>query len=111
MLADTPEPPYVAVIFTAQRTSEHEDEYRAMGTRMDELARQQPGFLGVENVSAPDGMGITVAYYESAADARAWKAHAEHLVAQRLGREKFFAMYRVRIATVEREYGFSRSGT
>ena len=31
--------------------------------------------------------------------------------AQRLGRERFYEMYRVRIATVEREYGFSRSGT
>lgn len=111
MLAGTPEPPYVAVIFTSQRTAEHEDEYHAMAERMDRLAREQPGFLGVESARGPDGLGITVAYYKTAADARAWKGHAEHAGAQRLGREKFYAEYRVRIATVEREYGFSRSRT
>jgi heme-degrading monooxygenase HmoA len=110
MLARTPEPPYVAVIFTSQRTPEHEDEYQAMAERMAELAEAQPGFLGVDSVRGSDGIGITVAYYKSADDARAWKGHAEHMGAQRLGREKFYAMYRVRIATVEREYGFSRSG-
>jgi heme-degrading monooxygenase HmoA len=111
MLARTPDPPYVAVIFTSQRTTDHEDEYEAMAARMDELARQQPGFLGADSARGPDRIGITVAYYKTAADARAWKANVEHAGAQRLGRERFYEMYRVRIATVEREYGFSRSGT
>jgi heme-degrading monooxygenase HmoA len=111
MLARTPEPPYTAVIFTSQRTLEHEEEYHAMAVRMAELAAQQPGYLGAESARGADGLGMTVAYYRTAADARAWKGHVEHAGAQRLGREKFYAMYRVRIATVEREYGYSRSGT
>src|SRR5437868_3971647 len=97
MLARTPEPPYVAVIFTSLRTPEHEDEYHATAERMAELAPQQPGFLGVDSARGSDGVGITVAYYKTAADARAWKGQAEHAGAQRRGREKFYAMYRVRM--------------
>jgi heme-degrading monooxygenase HmoA len=104
-LAETPEPPYTAVIFSSLRT-EGDRGYDAMSDRMDELAAQQPGYLGVE--SARDGIGITVSYWATPGDAAAWKAVAEHRGAQQLGREQWYAAYRVRIATVEREYGYER---
>jgi heme-degrading monooxygenase HmoA len=101
-IASTPEPPYVAVIFTSVRT-DGDHGYAEMSERMDELAARQPGFLGVE--SAREGVGITVSYWADQAAARAWKRDAEHLIAQRRGREEWYAGYRVRIATVERDYG------
>lgn len=104
-LAQTPEPPYTAVIFTSLRT-DGDHGYGAMSERMAELATQQPGYLGVE--SAREGVGITVSYWASADQARAWKAVAEHLGAQRLGRERWYLAYRVRVATVEREYGYEQ---
>ncbi len=102
MIAETPQPPYYAVIFTSQRTGEMEG-YDAMSEQMVVLARQQPGFLGFE--SAHSGIGITVSYWESLEAVRDWKANLEHRTAQRLGREKWYAHYRVRITRVEREYG------
>ena len=104
MFAETPPPPYTAVIFTSVRTDQDAEGYAATSARMDELAAEQPGYLGVE--SARDQLGITVSYWASADDARAWKQVAEHLLAQRRGRERWYRGYRVRIATVEREYGF-----
>lgn len=101
MPAATPEPPYTAVIFTSVR-SEHHDGYEQMAARMLELASQQPGFLGVE--SARESLGITVSYWTTPEAAREWKRVAEHREAQRLGRTKWYQHYRVRIATVEREY-------
>lgn len=101
-LANTPDPPYVAVIFSSLR-SEDAGGYAEMSARMLELAAQQPGYLGVE--SAHDGLGITVSYWADEASARAWKRQSEHLGAQRLGRERWYSEYRVRIATVTREYG------
>lgn len=101
--ADTPAPPYYAVIFSSLRTAEDEAGYSAMAARMLALAAGQPGFLGVE--SARDSLGITVSYWESLAAIRQWKAHAEHLEAQRLGRERWYADFRLRIAKVERDYG------
>jgi heme-degrading monooxygenase HmoA len=100
--AQTPEPPYVAVIFTSVRT-DGDNGYAAMAEAMDTLARRQPGFLGVE--SARDALGITVSYWTDQDAARAWKQVAEHLVAQRRGREAWYRDYRVRVATVAREYG------
>jgi heme-degrading monooxygenase HmoA len=102
MIANTPEPPYTAVIFTSQRT-EGDNGYSAMADRMEELAAQQPGYLGIE--SARDGLGITVSYWSDDASARAWKQIGEHLVAQRTGQDHWYSNYRVRVARVERDYG------
>jgi len=104
-IATTPEPPYTAVIFTSLRT-EGDRGYAVMSARMEVLAAQQPGYLGME--SARDGVGITVSYWRSDADAAAWKQVAEHLVAQERGRAAWYADYRVRVATVTREYGPER---
>lgn len=104
LLADTPTPPYYAVIFTSLRT-EGDRGYAEMAQRMVELASEQPGFLGVE--SAREEAGITVPYWADLASIEAWKQHAEHRVAQALGRERWYADYRVRIARVEREYGLA----
>jgi heme-degrading monooxygenase HmoA len=101
-IASTPEPPYVAVIFTSLRT-EGDDGYGEMAARMEELAARQPGYLGIE--AAHEGLGITVAYWTDEEAAAAWKQVAEHVVAQRLGREPWYRDYQVRVATVTRSYG------
>lgn len=74
-----------------------------MADRMLELAESQPGFLGVE--SAREGLGITVSYWECLESISEWKRNAEHREAQRLGRQKWYSHFRVRVAKVEREYG------
>ncbi len=73
-----------------------------MSSAMVKFAREQPGFLGIE--SARDEIGVTVSYWAHEDDARAWKQVAEHQVAQRRGREVWYSDYRVRVATVHREY-------
>lgn len=100
-IAVTPEPPYYAVIFTSART-EGERGYATMAEKMVQLATQQPGFLGVETVRGADGAGITVSYWNSEHAIADWKQHAEHQVAQRLGREVWYADFALRVAKVER---------
>jgi len=102
--ARTPEPPYYAVLFTSTRTSIDEG-YGEVADRMVELASQQPGFLGVESVRGADGLGITVSYWSSPEAIAAWKANAEHRVAQATGRRQWYQHFEVRIARVERAYG------
>jgi heme-degrading monooxygenase HmoA len=105
-IAATPEPPYTAVIFTSLRT-DGDRGYAAAAAAMDALARQQPGFLGVE--SAREGVGITVSYWRDDEAARAWKQVSEHLLVQRAGRGRWYQDYRVRVATVGRDYGLHDS--
>ena len=104
MIAARPEPPYLAVIFSNQRT-EGDRGYLVMAERMVELAQTQPGFLGVESTRDTAGFGITLSYWKDEASIAAWKANAEHAVAQRLGWEQWYAAFRVRVCRVEREYG------
>jgi heme-degrading monooxygenase HmoA len=101
--AATPEPPYYAVIFTSQRT-DGDHGYAAMAAAMADLVVQQPGSLGLETVRGADGLGITVAYFKDEASISAWKQHARHLAAQRLGKERWYAHYELRVAKVERAY-------
>jgi len=104
LIASTPKPPYYAVIFTSLRT-EGDNGYGEMADRMNELAAQQPGFLGIESVR--DGLGITVSYWDSLEAIKHWKANLEHKEAQKSGRERWYSTFRIRIAKVEREYGSS----
>lgn len=106
-IAATPEPPYTAVIFTTVRT-EGDRGYAATSKRMDGLAAEQPGYLGIE-ATREDDDGLTVSYWVDEAAAAAWKQVAEHLVAQEHGRAVWYADYRVRIATVTRDYGPRRA--
>ena len=101
-IANTPRPPYYAVIFTSLRT-EGDQGYGATAERMLELAAQQQGFLGVE--SAREEVGITVSYWDSLEAIARWKADAEHAQARALGRERWYEAFKVRIARVERDYG------
>lgn len=109
MLAATPDPPYVAVVFSSVRV-EADDGYAAVAARMEEMAARQPGFLGVESARGSDGLGVTVSYWRSREDAAAWKRVGEHVVAQRLGRERFYRAYVVRVAVVEREDAWQADG-
>ncbi len=111
--------PYVAVIFTSVRarvvgpdgsTAPVDDEgYGAMAERMDSLARDQPGYIGIESARGADGFGITVSYWETDAHAAAWKQVTEHLGAQLLGRERWYEGYATRVATVIRSYAWQRA--
>ena len=103
------EPPYFAVIFTSLRRERPGDGYGAMADRMEELAREQPGFMGVESARGADGLGITVSYWRTLADVTAWGRHAEHLLAQQRGREEWYRWYALRVCRVERATEFTRS--
>src|SRR5262245_53922449 len=86
-------PQYYSVIFTSLRRLAPDDGYAEAAARMEELARQQPGFLSVESARGEDGIGITISYWESLEAIAAWGRDAEHLLAQKFGREKWYESY------------------
>jgi heme-degrading monooxygenase HmoA len=100
-IAPTPDPPYVAVIFTSLRTPV-DGGYAQTAAAMDRLAAAQDGYLGHE--SAREGIGITVSYWRDESAALAWKDVAAHLAAQHKGRDSWYSDYTTRIAVVHRAY-------
>jgi len=105
MIAQTPKPPYYAVIFTSIRT-EGDNEYESMADWMVELAKQQSGFLGME--SARNEIGITVSYWKDLDSIKKWKENSEHKIAREKGRMIWYKSFKTRIAKVESDYDFHK---
>ena len=105
-IAELPEPPYYAVIFTNQRSGVGLEEYAETADRMLELARLQDGFLGVESARDAGGLGITVSYWRDTAAIRKWREQADHQQAQAKGRSEWYARYALRVSRVEHAYDF-----
>jgi heme-degrading monooxygenase HmoA len=100
--AQTPQPPYFAVIFTSVRT-DGDNGYSETAIQILEIASEQPGFLGFE--SARQEIGISVSYWESQEAISAWKENIIHHQAQSRAKD-WYRAFRVRVCRVEREYGF-----
>ncbi|WP_449620783.1 antibiotic biosynthesis monooxygenase family protein [Robertmurraya sp. Marseille-Q9965] len=105
-IAKTPKPPYYSVIFTSQRT-DGDNGYGEMAEKMEELAPQQQGFLGLESVRDSE-LGITLSYWDSLESIKNWKANSAHQLAQEKGKEEWYKNYTVRVCKVEREYSFEK---
>ena len=75
---------YYAVIFTSIQSEVNKD-YEEMAELMISLAKKQPGFLMVGSALS-NGIGITVAYWETEESIRNWKNNEKHLVARHKGR-------------------------
>ena len=103
MIADNLQTPYYAVIFSTILSNDTEG-YKVTAERMELLAKQQKGFLGIE--SAREKIGITVSYWQTLDAISAWKNNIEHTEVRELGRKKWYKKYQLRICKVEREYGF-----
>ncbi len=100
----------VVVVFTITlRKDLPAEEYEQTGARMVELVSAMPGFLGMD-YAATDGGELLVARFESHEALRAWHEHPEHRLAQELGRERYFARYRIEVCDEVRSYEFEAAG-
>ena len=103
--AATPEPPYYIVSFSSIRTA-GDQGYGAMGEKMEALALAQDGCFGLESARRSDGFGITISFWRDEKSILAWKNVVSHMAAQKLGRDRWYEQYQVRVARVERAYSF-----
>ncbi|MBI1889938.1 MAG: antibiotic biosynthesis monooxygenase [Burkholderiales bacterium] len=90
------------VIFRA-KTRVLDDEYFKVAERMRELALNQFGCLDFQSTSEGD-QEISLSYWPDEHSIRAWKTHSEHVLAQQLGRERWYESYIVQVAHIAREY-------
>lgn len=105
MMANTPQAPYYAVIFSSSRTTT-ENGYSQMAAEMEKLVEVQPGFLGFE--SARENIGITVSYWKDMESIKNWTENPAHIIARENGRLMWYENFKVRIAKVERDYSFEK---
>ena len=91
-----------AVIFTAE-VAAFDADYSHTAERLRELALQHYGCREFIS-SCENGREIAISYWDSEEQIAAWKKDAEHLSAQRAGRERWYRSYRVQVVKVTREY-------
>ncbi|MEO5629576.1 MAG: antibiotic biosynthesis monooxygenase, partial [Thermomonas sp.] len=77
-------------------------------TRMEQLVQQQPGYLAMDSSRDVQGFGITVAYFDSEDAIKDWRDHPEHAQVRAQGRASWYDGFAVRVARVERAYGWER---
>lgn len=94
----------IVTIFRSRLRPDHLEEYGRVADRMHELASAMPGFVSFKTFTAADGERVSLVEFESWETHEAWRNHPEHRLAQQLGREKFYAEFRIQVCLVERDY-------
>ena len=101
----------VLVVFRSRLCADLPDdaaEFRALADRMLELASAMPGFVSYKVFVAADDERCSVIEFETADRLRAWQQHPEHQAAMKLGRERFYETYSLRVGEPERQSDFVR---
>ena len=91
-----------AVIFKA-KIKALDDAYAKTARRMRELAMSKYGCIDFVVLTEGENE-IAISYWESEEDIRRWREDKEHQQAQKLGRDKWYASYRVEVVKVLRGY-------
>ena len=97
----------IAVIFEVEPRPGKRDAYLNIAAELKPLVENIDGFLGIErfeSLAAP-GKLLSLSWWRDEDAVRAWREMAEHREAQRAGKERLFASYRLRVAHVARDYG------
>jgi heme-degrading monooxygenase HmoA len=107
-LADPFEKARVVVLFRSQLTDAAGDDYRAMAAAMLERAQGMPGFVAFRSYQSEDGERLSLIGWEDHETLAAWREDAEHRGAQKLGRERWYAWFRLEVCDRVRVTGFER---
>ena len=99
----------IAVIFEVWPQGEYEQDYLNTAQGLRSLLESLPGFISIERFRSisDEGKILSLSFFESEEAIKEWRNTLEHRKAQALGRKQYFANYRLRIATVQRDYGMN----
>jgi len=100
---------FLVVFRNRKRDAIDADAYGADAARMEELAREQPGYLSFKSYVAEDGEVVALSEWIDEAAARAWGRHAEHLAMQGKGRDSYYASYTLFACADPRVHSFERT--
>jgi heme-degrading monooxygenase HmoA len=100
----------VIVLFRSRLAPEAGDDYHAMAEEMAERARSMPGFVALRSYRGEDEERLSLIWWEDEESMRAWREDARHRIAQRLGREKWYAWFDLEVTHRARGTTFRREG-
>jgi heme-degrading monooxygenase HmoA len=97
----------IAIIFEVVPADGKRETYLNIAARLKPILEQQDGFISVERFESLTNPGklLSLSIWRDEEAVRKWRAVEEHRAAQMAGRTKLFADYRLRVASVIRDYG------
>lgn len=97
----------IAVIFEVVPREERRQDYLDIAARLRPILDQIDGFISVERFQSLTNPGkiLSLSFFRDEAAVAQWRQVAEHRAAQAAGRGGIFEDYKLRIATVIRDYG------
>jgi heme-degrading monooxygenase HmoA len=97
----------LAVIIEYELRPGIEAEFQAALAEMLERVKTVDGFLGEEPCRSivTESKRVTISYWRDAEALKAWQSHPDHVRVKKLGRDKLFSWYRIRVAEIGRDYG------
>lgn len=98
----------IVTVFRSRLMPGFKDEYVALVERMNQLAKATPGYISHKGFWADDGERVTIVEFADEEGQRAWRMNAEHLEAQKLGRNKYYETYDVQVCNVLHESHYDR---
>ena len=99
----------IAVIFEVTPAEGRKDAYLEIAARLKPTLEQIDGFISVERFQslANPGKMLSLSFFRDEQAVQEWRRVEAHRAAQQAGREHLFADYRLRIASVVRDYGLN----
>lgn len=97
----------IAVIFEVQPNAGKLEPYLDLAAALKPELEKIDGFISVERFKSltTDGKYLSVSFWRDEQALTAWRNQPRHRKAQHSGRADMFADYRLRIASVIRDYG------
>ena len=83
-----------------------DEEYAATAARLRDLALNEFGCLKFVSMMEGD-QELALSWWPDEESIYRWKSQADHLMAQQLGRERWYSSYHVQITKVQREYMYN----
>jgi heme-degrading monooxygenase HmoA len=99
----------IAVIFEVIPAPGRRQEYLDIAATLRPELEQQDGFISIERFASltDEGKVLSLSYWRDEEAVKRWRGLERHRLAQARGRNGVFADYRLRVASVLRDYGMS----
>lgn len=99
----------IAVIFEVWPAAEHRQDYLETAAALRTTLEGIDGFIGIERFESLNEPGkiLSLSFFRDEAAVAAWRRTESHRAAQAKGRDGYFTDYRLRVASVIRDYGMT----
>ena len=99
----------IAIIFESKPHPDQRDRYLDAAARLKPLLADIDGFISVErfqSLTDPDKI-LSISFWRDEEAVARWRQVEQHRRIQEAGRKAIFADYRLRVASVIRDYGLN----